>query len=82
MMNKENLPLILAIMTTVGFVSMLWLMAFHDVPQSSHDLLMAMTGVLGTSYAGIVAYYFGSSAGSAKKTEILAKNGNGEKPQA
>ena len=75
-MDKDKLPFILAIMTGGGFISMLWIMALKDVPTTSHDILMASVGTLGTAFVGIVSYHFGSSAGSAKKTEILAQNGN------
>lgn len=69
--NKDDLPVILAIIVAVGFISLLWLMAWHEVPAGSHDLLTAMTGVLGTGFGTLIGYYFGSSAGSAKKTEIM-----------
>lgn len=77
-MNKENLPLFLAISVTVGLISIIILLAFHDTPTTSHDIVMTMVGVLGTAFASIISYYFGSSAGSSKKTDIMAKNGNEE----
>ena len=72
-MNKESLPLWIAFATITGFISLLWIMCFRDVPTTSHDILMASTGTLGTAFVAIVSYYFGSSAGSAKKTEIMAQ---------
>lgn len=71
-MNRDNLPLLLAMTTTVGFLSLLWLLCFHEIPPSSHDLLLAMVGTVGGAWNMIVGYYFGSSAGSAKKTELMA----------
>ena len=77
MFTKENLPVIIAIWTATGFISLLWIMCFKDVPTTSHDILMASTGTLGTAFVAIVSYHFGSSAGSAKKTELMAKDSNG-----
>lgn len=77
-MTKDKLPLILALTVTIGFISLLWLLAFHEVPSTSHDILMASAGTLGTAFAGIVAYYFGSSAGSTEKTRIMANQGVGK----
>ena len=77
-MKKENLPVIIAIATTAGFIMLLCIMAFKDVPTTSHDILMASVGTLGTAFVSIVSYHFGSSAGSARKTDILAAT---EKPK-
>jgi hypothetical protein len=73
---KDKLPPILAILITIGFFGLLAVITFYGVNTSSHDVIMTMVGTLGTAWISVVVYYFGSSAGSARKTEILA-NGNG-----
>lgn len=72
MLNKDLLPTYLALITTVGYITIVGLLMFHEVPAGSHDVVMQMSGVLATTFGGIIGYYFGSSAGSAKKTEIMA----------
>lgn len=68
---KDRIPAILAISVTGGFFSLLWLLAFHQVPPASEKILDVMIGSLATAWTGIVTYYFGSSAGSDRKTEML-----------
>jgi membrane protein YqaA with SNARE-associated domain len=75
--NAENLPVILALATELGFFALIGLLCFREVPQSSHAVVMAMTGTLSTAFGGIIGFYFGSSAGSAKKTSIMAGQTNG-----
>jgi hypothetical protein len=62
----------LAVAVTAGFFGVLGVMMFIDLPRAAHDALMLMLGSLGTAWASIIAYYFGSSVGSDRKTEILA----------
>jgi hypothetical protein len=69
---KDKTPAILAYFVTAGFFSLLWLLAFHSVPEESQRILDVMVGSLGTAWIGVVTYYFGSSAGSDEKTKILA----------
>jgi hypothetical protein len=69
---KDNTPKILAYIITLGYFGILIAIMFGEVPAQSKDILYIMLGTLGTSWAGCIAYYFGSTAGSKQKTELLA----------
>lgn len=63
----------LAYAITVGFFGVLGSLMGFDIDASSKDVLLIMLGTLGTAWTGVIAYYFGSTAGSKQKTELLAK---------
>jgi hypothetical protein len=65
----------LAIGITLGLFGLLAFLCSHDVPPATQTLLNIMIGSLGAAWIGIVAYYFGSSSGHARATELLAKAG-------
>jgi hypothetical protein len=66
------MPPILAGAVTVGFFGIMVMMFIGQVDSNNPAILM-MLGSLGTAWTGIIAYYFGSSAGSQAKTEMLSK---------
>jgi len=70
--TRSMVPPILATVVTVGFFGILGMMMTGKV-DSSNPALMMMLGSLGTAWTGIIAYYFGSSAGSQAKTDLLSK---------
>jgi predicted amino acid-binding ACT domain protein len=70
---KDTTPRILAYGITAGFFGILAFMLTHEMPPMAHDALLLMLGGLGTAWASVVAYYFGSSAGSDKKTDLLSQ---------
>jgi len=74
--GRIKIPGALAILLTLGFFGLLFLTALHAPPPQSEKVLDVMTGSLGSAWGAVIMYYFGSSAGSDRKTEIMA-NGNG-----
>ena len=71
--TQSWIPGMMAIVVTIGFFGILiGLMTEHF---KTSDALMLMLGSLGTAWTGIIAYYFGSSAGSQAKTDLLSKAG-------
>jgi hypothetical protein len=70
--TRSMMPPILACAVTVGFFGIMVMMFFNQIDSNNPAILM-MLGSLGTAWTGIIAYYFGSSAGSQAKTDLLSK---------
>jgi len=67
--TKSWIPGALALGITVGFFGILiYMMAYAITPSNE---LLVMLGSLGTAWTGVVGYYFGSSASSRNKDEML-----------
>ena len=71
--TKSIVPPILAASVTIGFFAILGGMMFGKMSVADNTALTMMLGSLGTAWTGIIAYYFGSSAGSQAKTELMSK---------
>ena len=63
------IPPFLAVGITVGFFGILYALMSDRVTKS--DELMIMLGSLSTAWTGVIAFYFGSSAGSQRKDELI-----------
>ena len=68
--TKSIIPPLLAIGVTVGFFGILFGLMAGKV-DSANQALMIMLGSLGTAWVSIISFYFGSSAGSQAKDQLL-----------
>jgi hypothetical protein len=57
--------------TTLGFFALLALLFFHNIPEGTKDILQVMLGGVLGQWTTIISYYFGSSSGSARKTDMI-----------
>ena len=70
---RPSLTAFLAIVITLGFFGIVGILLFHEVPQGSKDILGPLIGVIGAAVGTIVGYHWGSSSGSAAKSDTLSR---------
>lgn len=66
-------PGALAVFITLGFFGTLGYILSEGVPQEGGEALLVMLGALGAAWGQVIAFYFGSSAGSKAKTDALSR---------
>jgi hypothetical protein len=64
--------MILAAIVVIGFFALLTFFVFIAIPIENKEILNITVGALIGSFTTVVGYFFGSSAGSANKTDIMA----------
>lgn len=73
--TRDWTPRVLAGLVTGGYFGVLFYMLRNGLPQhGGSEAMLVMLGTLGTAWGGIMAYYFGSSAGSKAKDEAMRRN--------
>lgn len=69
--TKSWIPPVMALGVTCGFFGILFGLMYGQIQHAPQ--IDIMLGSLGTAWTGIISFYFGSSAGSQTKTELLSK---------
>jgi hypothetical protein len=67
--TKSWIPPVLAMSVTVGFFGILAGLMYGQIQHAPQ--IDIMLGALGTAWTGIISFYFGSSAGSQAKDQLL-----------
>lgn len=63
----------LGALIVLGFFALLYVLVKTTVPETNKELLNITVGALIGCFTSIVGYFYGSSAGSAEKNEMLKK---------
>lgn len=71
--TRSPVPAILSVLITVGFFGILIGMLAGKLTATENQALLIMLGALGAAWGAVVNYWFGSSADSGRKTDLLAK---------
>lgn len=71
--TRSPVPAVLAVLITLGFFGILTGMLAGVLKASDNQALLIMLGALGAAWGAVVNYFFGSSADSGRKTELLAQ---------
>lgn len=74
---KDRVPAVLATVAVVGFFGVLAALFLMVPPKDNGDVIYLLLGQVAGAYAMVLAYYFGSSSGSAAKTSALADAAKG-----
>ena len=74
---KDVATYMLGSLITIGFFGLLGILIFKSIPEGNNEVLYLAIGALISAFATVVGYFYGSSAGSQAKTEML----NGKKEQ-
>lgn len=72
--THSRMPAILTVMVTIGFFGILTLLFFHP-ELKGNEIVMMMVGQLSAVWAGCVAFYTGTTFGSANKNAMLVSKG-------
>lgn len=70
--TKSWIPPVMALGVTCGFFGILFGLMYGQIQHAPQ--IDIMLGSLGTAWTGIISFYFGSSAGSQAKTELLRQS--------
>jgi hypothetical protein len=71
--TRSRIPAVLAVIITCGFFGILIGMLRGDLTATDNQALLIMLGALGAAWGAVVNFFFGSTAESGRKTELLAQ---------
>ena len=73
MKESKTLKAYLSVLVLVAFIGLIFQLLFIKVPGENNDLVMFLFGCLTAIVKDVYGYYFGSSEGSTRKSEVMEK---------
>jgi len=73
--KPSPVPAVLSLGVTAGYFAILVGMMTGELKVSDSQALLIMLGSLGTAWGMVMAFWFGTTANSTRKTELIAQSG-------
>lgn len=78
-LSKTNVRNVLALLTLISVVLLLFILLFYPIPQRNMELVyMAMGYLMGQALGGVYGYFFGSSKAVEERHQADRKDNHGE----
>lgn len=74
--TKSWLPGMLAGLAVCTLALCIYMVGFRKLPDEGHDAIIFLLGIVSGINKDVYSYFFGSSSGSDRKTELMAGNGH------
>jgi hypothetical protein len=71
--NNKVAMYLLATIIVVGFFILLVFLILYPLQKDSTGVIFMLFGALSAAFGAVVQYFFGSSKGSADKTDLIAR---------
>ena len=71
---RSFIPALLSIIITTGFFTLLGALVFGGVTIQDSQIMLMLLGMLASSFGMVMQFWFGTTSGSAQKTDIIAKS--------
>ena len=68
----DSTPRVLAYLVTMGFFLVIAALIFLKIPTENREVLIQIIGTFGGGWIAIIAYFYGTSAGSEQRNAIRA----------
>lgn len=73
--TRSWMPAVLSVLACATFGFCIYMVGFRSLPDTGHDALLILLGAVTVVFKDVYGYWLGSSAGSDRKTELMAQNG-------
>jgi hypothetical protein len=70
--TRSNVPATLSSLITLGFFAILWGLLQGWLKVNDSQALLLLLGSLSTAWVSVIAYWFGTTHDSARKTQMIA----------
>lgn len=70
-MDSKRFKSWLAVFAIIAFIGLMFHLLYQKVPSENNDVMMILLGALTAIVKDLYGYYFGTSEGSQRKTELL-----------